>query len=150
MSCPSFDGPVPSRRRPAGTDAQGLTLLELMVAVAVVGILIAVALPSFMNQLRQTRRADALDAAATLQQAQERWRANNIAYSPDLGPLGVAGTSPSGYYALTISGASANGYTLTLAAVPGKSQASDGSCATMTVTVVKGAATTAPAPCWRK
>ena len=130
--------------------ASGMTLLELMVAVAVVGILVAVALPSFLNQLRQTRRADALDAAAALQQAQERWRANNISYASELTPLGVSKTSSSGYYTLELSGTSASGYTLTLAAVAGKSQAGDGGCATMTVTVVKGAATTAPAPCWKK
>jgi type IV pilus assembly protein PilE len=150
VSCPICDRRTRALQRPSGAAARGLTLLELVIAVAVVGILVAVALPSFLNQLRQTRRADALDAAAALQQAQERWRANNISYATSVTPLGVSKNSPGGYYTLAISDASATGYTLTLAAVAGTSQASDAGCATLTVTVVKGVPTTAPAPCWKK
>ena len=56
--------------------------------------------------------------------------------------------SPGGYYRLTLSAATGTGYTLTAGAVTGKGQESDGACATMSVTVLRGAPTHAPATCW--
>ena len=41
------------------TTAQGFTLIELMITVAVVGILAAIAYPSYNEHVRKTRRADA-------------------------------------------------------------------------------------------
>jgi prepilin-type N-terminal cleavage/methylation domain-containing protein len=55
----------------------GFTFIELMIAVVIVGALAAVALPSFLDQIRKSRRAEAISTLATLQQAQERFRSNN-------------------------------------------------------------------------
>lgn len=114
-----------------------------MIAVAIAGILAAIAYPSFMSQVRKSRRADAVAARAAIEQAQERWRANNAAYTTALtagwpGGLGLSGTSPNEYYTLALSNASEAGYTLILTAVPGKSQASDTGCTSLTVRVDKG------------
>jgi type IV pilus assembly protein PilE len=129
---------------------RAFTLIELMVGVAVVGILLAVAVPGFQSQMQKSRRVDAMNALATAQQAQERWRGNNISYAASLATLGLGAATADGYYTLAVSGASATGYTLTATAVAGKSQARDTACSALKLTVVRGDATTGPAGCWSK
>lgn len=57
---------------------QGFTLVELMIAVMVVGILAAIAVPSYQESLRKSRRADAQGALLNFSNAMERqFTANN-------------------------------------------------------------------------
>jgi type IV pilus assembly protein PilE len=128
---------------------RGFTLVELLIALAVAAILLGIAIPSFQQQLRSSRRTDAIDAIATVQQAQERWRGNNPAYADSLDELDVAATSAGGHYTLEVSDADANGYTLTATAVAGGSQDDDGVCTTLTLTVGGAGSTPSPATCWR-
>lgn len=79
----------------------GFTLIELMVVVAIVGILAAVAYPSYQNSVRKSRRADAMAALAEAQLAQEKWRANHTTYAANATTLGISATSPDGYYSLS-------------------------------------------------
>jgi type IV pilus assembly protein PilE len=132
---------------------RGFTLIELMIVVAIAGILAAVAYPSFMDQVRKARRADAIDVVSRVQQAQERWRANNPAYAA-LATLGIAAASPGGYYTIAstpgANAAAANSYTVTATAVAGKSQAGDTGCTPLTLTVAGGTPTYTPASCWKR
>lgn len=135
--------------------ARGFTLIELMIAVAIVAILAGVALPAYQEHVRKSRRADAHVALATLQLAQERHRSNNPAYASALGSgagqLNQPSTSADGYYTLGISGAGASGYTLTATAASGKSQAQDSGCTAITLTVNGNATTHGPTDkCWNK
>lgn len=130
--------------------AAGFTLLELMVTLAIVAILAAVAYPSYMNSVRKGRRSDAADAATLVLQAQERRRSNNPAYTATLGDLPAPTTSAGGYYTLALSAATATGYTLTMTAVGGKSQASDTGCTSLVVAVAGGNPTYTPATCWSR
>lgn len=131
-------------RRPAG-----FTLIELMVVLAVAAILAAIALPAYQQSVRKGRRTDAIDATAAIQQAQERWRANNVTYTADISDdLNLATTSKGGYYSLSISGATGSGYTLSATAVTGKGQDGDTGCSTLTVTVTNGSAVQGPTDCW--
>lgn len=121
----------------------GFTLLELMIALVVLGILSAVAFPSFMDSIRKGRRSDAVQALTGVQQAQERRRANQATYTSDItgaAPAGLAmsGTSSSGYYTLTAEGATATAYTVIATAVSGKSQASDSNCVRMRIRIDSG------------
>lgn len=50
----------------------GFTLIELMVAVAIVGILAAIAIPSYQDSVRKSRRADAEGALMNFANAMER------------------------------------------------------------------------------
>jgi type IV pilus assembly protein PilE len=143
---------------------RGFTLIELMIAVVVVAILAAVALPSFMDSIRKSRRSEAFNALSNVQQAQERWRTNNAAYAAELGASGlnIQATTPGGYYTLTLGNVTATTYDAVATAVAGKSQANDGSCAKLGVQMNGGnvryaANTTAGAlayantnPCWSR
>lgn len=112
-----------------------------MIAVAILGILTAVALPSFLDSIRKGRRAEAFSAISALQQAQERFRGNNAAYTSTLASLNVAATtSPGGYYAISVTNPTATGYVV-IADGSGSSQASDGDCSKLSVQVNGGAIT---------
>lgn len=131
-----------SPRSRAGSD--GFTLVELMIVVIVVGLLAAVAIPSFTDSMRKSRRADAFAAIAAVQQAQERWRSNRASYAPLSDPdvpangLGISGDSISSYYTLTQSNVTASRYTVVATAKTGKSQADDGNCKILAVRMQEG------------
>ena len=119
----------------------GFSLIELMITVAIVAILGAVAYPLYMNSIRQGRRSEAISSLNALQQAQERWRANNPQYTPNLSDLGNSGTSgPNGYYTLSIDSSvvDASDYIMSAQAVTGTSQAGDTNCTTMSIGIQGG------------
>ena len=125
----------PSRRgsgASAHRAAAGFTLIELMIAVTVVGVLSTVALPSFFDQLLKVRRSDALVAVMQVQWAQERWRANNPAYG-NLAQIGMRDLSQAGHYTLTLTASSENGYELVASA--SGAQARDAQCRHMKLTL---------------
>jgi type IV pilus assembly protein PilE len=115
---------------------RGFTLIELMITLVVVGILTALVYPSFLDSIRKGRRSDAYAAINAIQQAQERFRANNASFSSsitnavDADPRGLAmaANSGNGLYALSLSNVSAVNYTVLATAVAGKSQAKDTAC----------------------
>jgi type IV pilus assembly protein PilE len=128
--------------------AQGFTLIELMIAVAIVAVLASIAYPAYQDSVRKGRRAEAFTALSTLQQAQERWRSNNASYTTTLANTATAGTAPnglgvpattsSGLYTISVGSASATGYTATATANSGTSQASDGNCKVLGVQMSSG------------
>jgi type IV pilus assembly protein PilE len=135
--------------------ARGFTLIELMIVVVVVAILGTVAFPAFRDQVRKSRRADAITSLNKIAQAQERWRANNAAYGSSLASTGLNVANPSsGYYTLSVSGATATGYTA--AASAAGSQANDAKCTSFTLTMLNGETTytstgsATAAACWNR
>ena len=118
----------------------------MLIAVAVVGLLAAVALPAFNDAIRKHRRADAFASLAALQQAQERWRSNRSSYTTlltalpadDPPGLGLPATSSKGYYTLAIDAADATGYTATATAASGTTQVKDSGCQRLRVRVDRG------------
>jgi type IV pilus assembly protein PilE len=105
--------------------ATGFTLIELMCVLAVAAILAGIAYPSCQQALHRVRRADALTALMQLQSAQERYRANHVAYG-DLPSLRAAATSPAGHYQLAVAAHDETGYELHARAAG--SQRTDADC----------------------
>jgi len=81
---------------------QGFTLVELMVVVALIGVLAAIAMPAYQEYGRKARRVDAKRALIALQLQQEKWRASHIRYTTTLADLNWNSTSSDGYYRLVI------------------------------------------------
>ena len=91
----------------------GFTLIELMITVAIAGILAAIAYPSYTEYVLRGNRTEGQallnDAAAR----QERYYAQNNTYADTLAKLGYAsGNSANGLYVLTTPTGTASAYTL--------------------------------------
>src|ERR1700731_140430 len=90
--------------RPRG----GFSLIELMIVVAIASVLFAIAIPSYISYIRQSRRTEAKTALLDLAAREERYLSTNpAAYTNVPGNLGYAGFGAgnpvgSGYYFLTV------------------------------------------------
>ena len=118
----SIDAP---RRNHRTHKAAGFTLIELMIATAVAGVLSSIAYPSFTGQMQKTRRADALISMMQVQMAEERFRANGARYG-SLADIGSLNSSAAGNYAMQVLAADGDGYQV-LATATG-AQAGDAQC----------------------
>jgi len=126
--------------------ALGFSLIELMIAVAIIGLLGAVAFPTYMDSVRKSRRSDAFTALGAIQLNQERCRANQPTYcasitaatTDDPPGLNLPAVTASGYYNLTLANVDATGFTAVATPVDGKSQVNDGDCARLCVRIQRG------------
>jgi type IV pilus assembly protein PilE len=64
---------------------KGMTLIELLAVVLIIGILAAIAIPVYTNYLVRARRADAKTVLEQVRAAQEMWRAERGTYAVDAG-----------------------------------------------------------------
>ena len=127
---------------PRRLNSAGFSLIELMVAMAIAGILLAVAVPSYLSQIRKSRRTDAKTVLLDLAGREERFFSTNNAYSSLATDMGYSGTFPqtvgNGYYQVNLptvtAGTAAAVATFSLTAVPIGTQTKDTLCASFTVT----------------
>jgi type IV pilus assembly protein PilE len=92
---------------------KGLTLIELLTVVMIVGILAGIAIPWYTGYLQRARRVDAKTALEQLRAAQEMWRAERGVYSVNVVELrttyGVPATS--GDYTINLNSTTVTTYT---------------------------------------
>ncbi len=113
--------------------AAGFSLLELMIAVVIVGIITSIAYPSYQNNMTAARRADAQAVLMEAAQFMERFYTENNRYDQDTGGTAVAvpaelteAPRDAGAKAYDIAVQASTASTFTLRATPKNMQAGDG------------------------
>jgi type IV pilus assembly protein PilE len=120
---------------------RGVTLLELMAVVVIIGILASIAIPSYRTYLLRAQRTDATAALLRTAAAQEKWYLQNNTYASDdllaktpPDGLGIAATEH-GYYDLAITKEDnlTVDFVVTATAKDDGAQARDTQCVTFTI-----------------
>lgn len=81
----------------------GFTLIELLVVIIIIGILAAIALPSFLNQANKARQSEAQTYIGALNRSQQAFYLQNRYFADDLGALEL-GLSDTDNYEYRIAG----------------------------------------------
>jgi type IV pilus assembly protein PilE len=132
--------------------ARGFTLLELMVVVAIIGILVAFAVPAYRDSVRKTRRAVAETCLTEYAQYMERFYTTNLAYDQTRDGVAVPAPGPctqgvGEFYTLGHAAGSPTASTYRVQATPKGDQADD-TCGTLGLSNT-GVRTPATPGCWQ-
>lgn len=122
--------------------AKGFTLVELLVVMAIIGILAGIAYPSYMESVRKSNRSDATSELQDIAVRLQRCYTLYTSYDPGDGRCAIVDQlkadtgvkSKGGFYTIKGSNFARTTYTLSATAVAGKTQASDGRCALFSLT----------------
>ncbi len=138
---------------------RGFTLVELIVTVVILGILTAIAYPSYTKWVQQSRRADAHRSLTELTTRLERNYLNANTYTTDLTDFGYLAatnvTVEGGMYQIRVDAPTGpcpivSCYVVTATPVAGTVQAHDARCTSLSLssTGLKSATGSSPASCW--
>lgn len=112
----------------------GFSLIELLVVVAIIGLLAAIAYPSYQGYVRESRRSDAFGALLTAANNQEKWFLDNGTYTGTLASVwdNAGGLSLEGFYDITVPTGNATTFTVRAIAPAAGAQAAD-TCPCITI-----------------
>jgi len=138
---------------------KGFTLIELMIVVAIIGILASIAIPNYSDYVEKSRRADAQAVLLSFSNVMERYATENNTYKGAAVGGGDTGTpaffsaqapldGSNKYYDLSILVATRTLYVIAATPINGKAQAND-LCGQLTITS-KNEKDAAIAGCWKK
>jgi len=133
---------------------RGFTLIELVIAVMVIGTLAAIALPLYQNHISQARRADATTLLLHVATQQGQFFLDNKTYAANLASLGYSTattTTENGHYTVRVQAATAAcpiQTCFTLQAIPQSTHSAD-SCGTLTLDS-QGNKLPATSGCWKR
>lgn len=68
---------------------EGFTLIELLVVIIIIGILSAIALPSFLNQANKAKQSEAKTYTGSMNRAQQAYYLENTTFTTSIGALGL-------------------------------------------------------------
>jgi len=138
---------------------RGVTLLELLSVIVIIGILASVAVPTYRRYLIRAQRSEAKIALLQLQTAEEKFYMQNNAFTDDVSTaspsgLGLSETTETGKYTVSVELDDEDGQTYTATAAPraGGGQTDDDDCASFTINQrgTKGVTGTSTVEtCWR-
>lgn len=131
---------------------RGVTLMELLIVVTIIGILTAIAYPNYTQYVARAKRTEAKAALLQIATNQERHYLQNNTYTTDMRNLGFATagnhTTDSGAFVVNVGAADANDFTATATYQLGGDEA--GKCLTFNIDA-RGARTSAPyTDCWSR
>jgi type IV pilus assembly protein PilE len=130
----------------AKSTERGFTLIELMIAVAVIGILIAVGLPSYNSAMRKSHRGEAQAALMDIATRQQQMLVDTRKYVATVAELNTTVPAKvSARYTVAITLGAGPKPTFTATATPIGEQAKDSSCAPLSI---DQNGTKSPPSCW--
>ena len=112
---------------------KGFTLIEVMITVAIVGILAAIAYPSYAEHLRKSRRAEAQSLLMNIGTRQQQMLLDTRSYAATAAALNIVVPAQlATYYTVTVAAPAGTPPTFTATATPQGDQAKD-RCGTLGV-----------------
>lgn len=141
------------------TEQNGFTLLEILIVVAIIGILSSIALPAYQNSVLRAGRAEAKTELLQVASDQERYFSNFNTYVNDALPLNAPvvadrdRTTQNGFYRISVDACAGGAITnCFIATATAQNDQTADSCSTLTITDtgVRGATGDTANECWQR